>query len=255
LQDHPAHLSPDLSDFSTGTYLSDDSDDRLWAAAELWATTGDDEALRDFEGRAANAVVGDDWEWANLSNLALFSYVSRAGDGRSSDVVEAIESAVVASADRLVTTADGHPFLRALGDVYYWGANGLVARTLLNLSVAYRLTGNDDYRRTALHQLDHLFGLNAQGRSFVTGLGFLPPLAPHHRPSGADGVEPPWPGLLVGGPNPQLPRNDPAVAIVEDPDAPAPLMWQDEQVSYWSNEIAVNWNAPLVYGLAWFARP
>jgi endoglucanase len=38
-------------DFSTGGYQTADPDDRLWAAAELWETTGDPEFLADFERR------------------------------------------------------------------------------------------------------------------------------------------------------------------------------------------------------------
>lgn len=256
LRDNPGLLMPDLSDFSTGTYQSDDSDDRLWAAAELWVTTGDAAALQDFEGRVSTPRVLDDWDWGNVSNLALFSYATSERDGKDGDLSATVNEAIVASADRLVLVADEHPFLRALGATYYWGANGLVARTLLNLGVAHRLSGNEDYPRVAQHQLGHLLGVNAHGRSFVTGVGFLPPLAPHHRPSGADAVVAPWPGLLVGGPNPQIPTHDPsAAAVVPDPDAPAALQWQDDQRSYWTNEIAVNWNAPLVYGLAWFYAP
>jgi endoglucanase len=168
--------------------------------------------------------VGDDWDWSNLSNLGLFSYVDSERSGKDDALSDAVREAVIASADRLVTTTDRHPFFRGLGQIYYWGANGLVARSLLNLGVAYRLTGDEDYRRVAQHQLGHLFGVNAQGRSFVTGVGFLPPLQPHHRPSGADSVDAPWPGLLVGGPNPQIPTNDPSAAgVVPDPDAPAPF--------------------------------
>jgi len=37
-----------------------------------------------------------------------------------------------------------------------------------------------------------------------------------------------------------------------DVDFPA-LAWSDEQASYWSNEIAINGNAPLVHALAWAA--
>jgi len=65
---------------------------------------------------------------------------------------------------------------------------------------------------------------------------------PHHRPSRADGVAPPVPGLLVGGPNPgqedhvpNYPSNLPARSYLDNVD------------SYASNEIAINWNAPLVY--------
>ena len=37
--------------FSTGGYGTSDWDDRLWAAAEMWETTGDAEYLKDFEAR------------------------------------------------------------------------------------------------------------------------------------------------------------------------------------------------------------
>ena len=64
---------------------------------------------------------------------------------------------------------------------------------------------------------------------------------PHHRPSAADGIKEPVPGLLVGGPNPgkqdgvALPSSVPDEAYI------------DNQASYATNEIAINWNAPLVY--------
>ena len=34
---------------------------------------------------------------------------------------------------------------------------------------------------------------------YVTGLGYLPPMNPHDRRSGADGIKEPWPGYIVGG--------------------------------------------------------
>jgi endoglucanase len=64
---------------------------------------------------------------------------------------------------------------------------------------------------------------------------------PHHRPSEADGVEDPVPGLLSGGPNPGMqdkcnyPSSEPELAFVDD------------VCSYASNEIAINWQAPMVY--------
>ena len=64
---------------------------------------------------------------------------------------------------------------------------------------------------------------------------------PHHRPSEADGVDDPVPGLLSGGPNPgmqdkcQYPSTEPETAFV------------DNVCSYASNEIAINWQAPMVY--------
>jgi endoglucanase len=51
LQEHSNDHRPEQSAFSTGGYDAPDSDDRLWAAAELWETTGDSKYLRDFEHR------------------------------------------------------------------------------------------------------------------------------------------------------------------------------------------------------------
>lgn len=51
----------------------------------------------------------------------------------------------------------------------------------------------------------------------------------------------PVPGLLVGGPNPG--RQDGCAY----PSTLAPLAYSDAVCSYASNEIAINWNAPLVY--------
>jgi endoglucanase len=64
---------------------------------------------------------------------------------------------------------------------------------------------------------------------------------PHHRPSEADGIVDPVPGLLIGGPNPG--RQDGCEYAYRE----AETSYVDDVCSYASNEIAINWNAPLVY--------
>jgi endoglucanase len=64
---------------------------------------------------------------------------------------------------------------------------------------------------------------------------------PHHRPSVADGIADPVPGLLCGGPNPG--RQDGCTYAFTEPET----SYVDDDCSYASNEIAINWNAPLVY--------
>jgi len=80
----------------------------------------------------------------------------------------------------------------------------------------------------------------------VTRVGSNPFRHPHHRPSGADQLEEPWPGLLAGGPNGR--KQDPAMNRLAD--LPPAKMYLDDQESYATNEIAINWNAPLVLLLA-----
>ena len=89
--------------------------------------------------------------------------------------------------------------------------------------VANRLQPNPGYVQTAQGAISYLFGRNPMGRSMVTGLGNLPPLHPHHRPSGGDNIPEPWPGYLVGGPN------------------PGPTDWHDIQDDYRTNKVAINW--------------
>ena len=66
----------------------------------------------------------------------------------------------------------------------------------------------------------------------------------HHRPSAADAVVEPVPGFLVGGPN-LIVLNDCGPEIIRST-YPA-KSYIDEQCSYSTNEIAINWNAPLVF--------
>jgi endoglucanase len=82
--------------------------------------------------------------------------------------------------------------------------------------------------------------------SWVTQLGRKAFEHPHHRPSGADNIAAPWPGLVSGGPN-----GHPADRIGEQLPKGSPMkMYADNQWAYSLNEIAINWNAPLVFLLA-----
>jgi endoglucanase len=107
---------------------------------------------------------------------------------------------------------------------------------------AYRLTGDSSYLRAAVADLDHVLGRNATGYSFVTAFGAKTPQSPHHRLSASDTVVAPVPGLVVGGPNPGQQDHCPGY-----PSRLPALSYLDAQCSYASNEIAINWNAPLAY--------
>jgi endoglucanase len=199
--------------------------------------------------------VATSWDWAGAGNLAVFDYAAADGPARDTQVLSNVQSAIVASADSLVSNAVSHGYGRgiAAGD-YGWGSNGTVARATMNLWAAYRVTNDAKYLDAATQQLDYLFGRNPYGRSFMTGVGFAPPVNPHHRPSNADNVFMPWPGLLVGGSHKDA--NDPrAEACVSSSGSAIPgKCWFDEAGDYYVNEIAINWNAALIYALAGFVR-
>jgi hypothetical protein len=183
--------------FQTGGYQTGDSDDRVWAAAEMWETTGRAECLRDFETRAAvgsSKKIDENWDWGSVRNLGMFTYVLSQQEGRDPNLVERIRRDVVAIADALVAKAKQDVYGRPLSGRYYWGCNGTVARQVLNLQVANKISPKPEYQNTVLDAIAHLFGRNYYGRSYVTGLGRQPPMNPHDRRSGADGIKAPWPG-------------------------------------------------------------
>jgi len=233
LQENPEYKRFEQGDFRTGGYQSKDEDDRLWAAAELWATTGDESCLRDFEKRAAafDYKIQENWDWSNVSNLAMYTYALSSRKGKNPEAEATIKKNIIANADALVEKGEADVYSRALAGRYYWGCNGTVARQTVNLQVANRIQPNSKYKQTAIGIVDHIFGKNYYNRSYVTGLGINPPMFPHDRRSGADTIDAPWPGYLVGGGH-------------------SATDWVDKQESYSHNEIAINWQAALVYALA-----
>ncbi|HEY6329309.1 MAG TPA: glycoside hydrolase family 9 protein [Blastocatellia bacterium] len=238
LRDHPENHLADLKAFSTGAYQTDDADDRLWAAAELWEATGDPACLADFETRAPTfkTKFDADWGWSNVKNLGMLAYLFSARPGRNAPLVEQLRDSLLATADWIVGTARAHGYGRPIGATYYWGCNGGVANTTVLLQSAARMNPKAEYIETALDAVGFLFGRNYYGRSFVTGLGARPPEHPHDRRSMGQPGAPAWPGYLVGGGWPKA------------------TDWKDESPHYELNEVAINWNAALIYALAGFVR-
>lgn len=235
---HSERLGPDDGAFTTGGYGDNtDWDNRFWAAAEIWETTGSAEALAELEANASSGGVRINFDWADVSNLGVYTYLLSERDGRSSDEVRTLTTALTTRAAEQVANSRSQPYGLSYAGTPYWGINGVVARSVMNLRVAYRLEPRAEYLDAAIQQVDYLFGRNVLGRSFVTGIGAHPPKYPHHRPSQADSTEVPWPGLLVGGP-----AAEHGSANWND--------YVDESGAYWNNEIAINWNAALIYALA-----
>ena len=234
LRANPENHQADLEGFSTGAYQTGDGDDRLWAAAEMWETTGDSACLSDFEARARafNVKFDSNWGWSDIKNMGMLTYLFSKRAGRNAELARQIREALTATADGIVRTRDAHGYARPLGAIYYWGCNGGVVNTTVLLRSANRITPKREYVETTLDAIGHLFGRNYYGRSFVTGLGANPPLNPHDRRSMEQAGATAWPGYLVGGGWPKA--SD----------------WKDEASNYRVNEIAINWNAPLIYALA-----
>ncbi len=247
---NPAVLFSNPVGVNTGAYGDRScSDEMLWASAELWRTTHEDEYRQYFvehysEHRKTLRPAGPP-AWANVAPLALWTYVL--GDAHD-EAAAAIRQDALAAADAIVARTAANPYRVSMtAPDYIWGSNSVAANYGVQLLVANAMRRNPRYVETAMDNLHYLLGRNTFSVSWVTQVGANPFKHPHHRPSGADQNAEPWPGLLAGGPNAR--PADPAMRKLPAGLPPA-KMYIDDQESYASNEVAINWNAPLVFLLA-----
>nr|AEF56863.1 putative glycosyl hydrolase [synthetic construct] len=235
---------------ATGAYGDGNcADERLWAAAELHRATGevvfDAYSLANYA--AFHVPAAGPQSWANVAPLALWSYAQTGG--RNKKAVQAIRAESLAAADEIVRRTAANPYRVSLtARDYIWGSNAVAANYGMQLLIANDLRADAKYVDAARDNLHYLLGRNTFSLSWVTQVGENAFKHPHHRPSGADTNPEPWPGLLSGGPN--RGRQDPAMKAKLSADLPPAKMYIDDQESYAGNEIAINWNAPLVFLLA-----
>ena len=234
----------------TGTYGDGSfSDEKLWAAVELTlATRSDSFWLAAFStGKFAGGKTPPGWN--NVAALGLMSAFgsmdSLLGRVDTSGMQALLKTLGTEATNRKATNPYGVPVKE--GDLY-WGSTAVTGNIALSALHWYAVSRDTLYRNAALAGLDWILGRNALGVSLVTGFGTVTPQNPHHRPSGADGIVAPIPGFVVGGPNGnQDDASSCDAAGASYPytkDIPA-ISWLDNQCSYASNEIAINWNAPL----------
>jgi len=251
---HPKVLYKQPADILTGEYGDKIvSDEFAWAATELLIATGKDAyrapalAANDARGAPAQLAPG----WANVDMLGWISLAQqslrRTGALPADADTGPARKRLLAVADSLAARWKASPYrVGMVRKDFVWGSNSAVLNQAMMLVAAYRIEPRPDYLNAAQSALDYVLGRNGPGMSFVTGFGAASPLHPHHRPSEADGVAAPVPGWLVGGPNPGQQDKAGCRAGAYPSGLPA-LSYLDDVCSYASNEVAINWNAPLVY--------
>jgi len=261
---------------TTGTYSDFNArDEFFWAASALYRLTKDTSYLTDAMQYGPRQFSTP--SWGNVSALGAFEWLAVPVEGtvQSTDetglpmlTITLSDEFHVRMLNQLTAYCDDaikgvnessfqSPYGNSAGD-FGWGC--LAEKCCcqgLALLYADKMLGTDKYRQYALMNADYLLGRNATGYCYVTGFGELSPMHPHHRISSADGVEAPFPGMLVGGPNPgQQDKRDMHNAVY--PSNVPDESYIDDEESYASNEIAINWNASLVAFLCWldaFALP
>jgi endoglucanase len=234
-----------LPQVTTGAY-GDFSfkDEWFWAAAELMVTTGD-AAYGEMVRAQLNYPMSLP-SWSNVQMMGAYTLLryQHSLPAAWAAAAETIRQRLLGMADHYLDKIGSNAFHTVIGESrtdFVWGSNSVAANQGMLLVNAWLQTRDKKYLEPALANLDYLLGMNATGYCFVTGVGTYSTMHPHHRPSIADGIVPPVPGLMAGGPNPG--QQDHQHYAFSDPE----ISYTDQDGAYASNEIAINWNAPLVY--------
>lgn len=250
-QKNPTLFYEQPKDVFTGSYIAkgeDGKDELRFAAAELFETTREKRYLDDLKVLALTINKNGGLWWGDLNLLAVFRVATSPAFGDS--LVQTARNLLFEEAESLFAVYDSSAYRAPLpSPKWNWGSNSHVANNGIILLQAYRISKEKKYRAAAEEALAYLLGKNPLHLSYVTGFGSRSPMHPHHRQSEADSVLLPVPGMLVGGPH--LGKHDIGEEPWKCPDYAAKgfpaIAYLDSACSYATNEVAINWNAPLAY--------
>jgi len=252
---HPDMLYGSIPGAGGGDYGDNNvTDEFFWAAAELYITTGNtvySDYLKQspyytqFYGLKADAISA--MGWGDTSVLGVISLVT-VQNGLPKEDLDRFRKQIVQTADRYVATIKGEGYSVSVGaSQYVWGSNSTVLNNAVILALAYDYTKETQYLNGVIESMNYILGRNAINQSFVTGYGQNAAQHPHHRlwANQPDrGFPAPPPGVVVGGPN-GTPADPTAIDKVSK--VPPARRYLDDIESYSTNEVAINWNAPLVW--------
>ncbi|WP_439184666.1 glycoside hydrolase family 9 protein [Carboxylicivirga taeanensis] len=242
-------------DTKAGGYSDDyDKEERIWAAAEMYLTTGKKKYLHDFN--ELNRIFKSEFMEVNWNNPATFGFYSllladkEELDGLQADLREGLAN--YCDRHKQVAAADGFGIAMRADD-YTWGSNGTVMYKAMNLVMGDYLLGDRQSRELAARHLDYILGLNPNKKCYVTGVGTNRILHLHHAPTVSDFNAEPIPGIMTGGPNKY--RNDEALQAVFDANTPPARIYLDNEESYSSNENTIYTNAAFQFVATYFNKP
>ncbi len=239
----PGFVNPE--GIATGEYGdSNDTDERYWAASELYKATGN-KKYEDALVKIITASIPSGLGWQTVGDYGTIAYLTMNKSLQDPSLTEKLNNHILNSIKSLTELIEKDGYKISMGSVYPWGSNMNVCNNAMLLLFADIVSGNNNNKEYAQDHLHYIFGRNPLMTSYVTGLGTVNPQNPHHRPSEA--LHKPMIGMLVGGPNSAL--QDPYAKAVLSEEAPAKC-YVDHEQSFSTNEICIYWNSPLVYLMA-----
>lgn len=241
---------------------------RRFAAAGLLLATGEPRFAEAFARTA-----GDPFDEPSPYRFGAYAaLLHRRAPAADPHLRATLDDRLTALADRLAGDVEAHPF--GWSGRYVWGSIGIGAeRTGLLIGACLRDPARHPRScRAARTSLDYLFGRNMLARAYVSGLPGVTAgrqHAFHHWLATLDATPFLFPGAVAGGPNAEPEPNDGSRPLARpravwgywgDPAMPRSAATAidgryTDNDSWSTNELAISWQAPVLYALHFAARP
>lgn len=275
---NPDIYAPFGQEAGSGTYGDNYvGDEFYWAACELFITTGDQKYLDYLKSSKhslkcpttlsgeSNGTPGS-MDWGNTAACGTIDLVLCKPDGLSQSDLDAATKSMAAAADTYlaVQAKEGYEvplevstYTNEFGgqseiieNGYPWGSNSFIVNQSMVIAYAYDFTGDRKYIDGVTKSMDYLMGRNPNIKCYVSGYGENPLKYPHHRffcPQIDDTFPSTPPGFMSGGPNSGCQDPWAGGLGLKVNKVAAQKCYVDHVESWSTNEVTINWNAPLAW--------
>ncbi|MBN1759364.1 MAG: glycoside hydrolase family 9 protein, partial [Chitinispirillaceae bacterium] len=222
-----------MNDGAGGNFYKSSShyDDMCWGAIWLYTATGESEYLDPIEAwsKIPNDPGDNQYQkkWSPAwDDVILFVLLKMAEITGKDSYYDGLVWNLEWCRDECNKSPAGMPVIDVWGVLRYASAEAGLGYT------AYRLLGYDGFREKGDFIIDYCLSKNPENRSYLTGWGRNPPLHPHHRANEPvkGGATKGLIGALVGGPTDDS--------------------YADEIDNFQETEVAIDYNASFIFGLA-----
>ena len=228
-------------------YDGNDTDNRLWAAAELYRATGEKKYNKYFLNNYRNFEESFEAEknghgWGNMEKVAFYAYLS--SKNSASEVKEWFKEKFTSWSDDVFEKTIKNPWKTVLGENdYVWGSNSVIGTTLMDLYVGNKVLGKDNDRTIAMMRtnMNYFLGINPLAFSYVSGYGENCLSHTYSNIYNYDGILEIPKGYFAGGPN-QFQGAELSKFNARD--------YVDSGYEWTTNEHTIYWNSVLIFSTA-----
>lgn len=237
----------------TGAYEDPyDRDERLWAAAELFRTTGDKTCNQYFEEHCQRFKMEYCGWWFDPHNYAFYTWLLANQPGKNQILEEKLKAQTRTFADSISYCIESNGYGAALAlKQYVWGSNSYILNYGMELLIINNIFKTNGYTHAALQELNYILGCNSLNLCFVSGFGTYGVRDPHQSINSYDNLTLAPPGFVPGGAN--YLKQDPFLTRLIEKSNPAPAKcYVDKHWSYATNEVCIPYNSGLVLLAGYF---